>query len=265
MFDEITTSHGVDNHSYKGAGQDGSYYLGNTLDERDISLKVYLIGRSKEHYDQLKTELYQVFNPKLGEGHLIQTDDFKTRKIKCVVDKIPFLVEINGQTGKVNLELLSNNGFWTDINEQRHEIVLWVPNFSFPLSLPTEGIEIGYRSEILTANANNTGDVASGMRIVFKALATVVNPSLYNVATKEIIKINTTMLKGQVITITTGYGNKKVLSHMAGTETNLFNSLDKESVFLQLMPGDNLFGYDALDGIDYLAVTIYHANRYLGV
>ena len=66
MFDDITTNHDVDNHSYKGAGQDGSHYLGNTLEERDMSIKTYLIGRDKAHYDRLKTKLYQVFNPKLG-------------------------------------------------------------------------------------------------------------------------------------------------------------------------------------------------------
>jgi len=140
-----------------------------------------------------------------------------------------------------------------------------VPNFSFPLELSADGIEIGYRSEIITANVYNDGDVESGMRIELKALATVVNPSFVNILTKDFIELNTTMVKGQVITISTYYGEKRITSKLAGIETNLFNSIAQGSKFLQLDPGDNLFRYNADTGIDYLSVSIYHKDRYLGV
>lgn len=265
MFDDITTIHNVDNHSYKGAGQDGSHYLGNTLDERDVSIKTYLIGRDKGHYDRLKTKLYQVFNPKLGEGHLIYTDDHKTRKINCVVDKVPFLVEMNNRTGKVNIDLLSNEGFWKDINEQKEEIALWVGDFEFPLEMLETGIEMGHREPSLIVNCFNDGDVESGMRIEFKALATLTNPSLFNVNTREFMKINKEMVAGEIIAVTTYFANKRITSRKHNIETNAFNYIDQESTFLQLDQGDNLFRYNADSGIDNLEVSIYHYDRYLGV
>ena len=44
-----------------------------------------------------------------------------------------------------------------------------------------------------------------------------------------------------------------------------FNYIDYESTFLQLDIGDNLFRYDADEGIDNLEVNIYHTSQHLGV
>lgn len=262
---EFSQNTGVVNYTNKGSSQDGNTFLGNTLDDSDISLKLSIRGSEKSEFDKLKAKLRRVFNPKFGKGSLIHNNEEKDLEIKCVPAKVPFIVNKSDRRGECIISLVANSPFWTDLTEQKHEITLWVPNFSFPLELSSEGMEIGYRSEILTANANNVGDVETGMRIVFKALASVTNPSLVNINTKEQIKINTTMLKGQTITITTGYGEKRIVSKMAGIESNLFNALAPGSTFLQLTPGDNLFRYNANDGIDYLSVTIYHSNRYLGV
>lgn len=247
-------------YSYKGSGQDGSLYIGSDLDESELTLEIAVKGKDPAEYARNKSKLRRILSPSLGIGIIVH----ENMKIRCVVDKIPNVKDKSKIFGVCNIALTAHNPFWTDLNEQKHEITLWVPNFSFPLELSSEGMEIGYRSEILTANANNVGDVETGMRIVFKALASVTNPSLVNINTKEQIKINTTMLKGQTITITTGYNEKRIVSKMAGIESNLFNALAPGSTFLQLSPGDNLFRYNADDGIDYLSVTIYHSNRYLG-
>jgi len=103
------------------------------------------------------------------------------------------------------------------------------------------------------------------MEIRFKALATVVNPLLFNVNTQEELKINKTMTAGEAIIVTTHFGNKRVESWLNGVSTNAFNWLDLSSNFLQLDPGDNLFRYDADEGLDNLEVDIYYIPQYLGV
>ena len=128
-----------------------------------------------------------------------------------------------------------------------------------------EGIEIGYREPSLIVNIYNTGDVACGMKIQFKALATVVNPSLFNVNTREYFKINKTMEAGEIITVTTHFQNKRVELNKNGVVSNAFNWIDLNSTFLQLEPGDNFFRYDADEGIDNLEVSIYYTPQYLGV
>jgi hypothetical protein len=160
---------------------------------------------------------------------------------------------------------LAPNPFWQDINATKTEIAIWRGAFEFPLELVEEGIELGYREPSLIVNILNKGDVATGMRIQFKALATVENPSLFNVNTREYIKINKTMSTGEIITVTTGFGDKKVYLDNNGVVTNAFNYIDLNSTFLQLEVGDNLFRYDADEGIDNLEVSIYYTPQYLGV
>ncbi len=89
-------------------------------------------------------------------------------------------------------------------------MALWVGDFEFPLEIPSEGIEMGHRVSNLIVNINNTGAVPCGMRIQFKALATVVNPSLFNVNTREFIKINRTLSAGDVLEVTTEFSNKRI-------------------------------------------------------
>lgn len=252
-------------YSFKGSGQDGSRYIGSDLDESELTLEISVKGKDPAEYARNKSRLRRIFNPTLGEGCLVYNNGEKDIQIKCVPEKIPNPKDKSKIYGVCSIALTANDPYWKDLQELKKEIALWVPNFSFPLELSADGIEIGYRSEILTANVYNDGDVESGMRIELKALATVVNPSFVNISTQEFIKLNTTMVKGQVITISTYYGEKRITSKLAGIESNLFNSIAQGSKFLQLEPGDNLFRYDADTGVDYLSVSIYHKDRYLGV
>jgi len=91
------------------------------------------------------------------------------------------------------------------------------------------------------------------------------NPVLLNVDTGEYIQVNATMQAGDIVTITTDYGNKGVTLTRDGTTEDYFRYIDVDSTFMQLDIGDNVFRYDAAAGSDALEVTIYHNNNYLGV
>jgi hypothetical protein len=73
------------------------------------------------------------------------------------------------------------------------------------------------------------------------------------------------MVAGEILNISTGFGNKKVTSTLAGVTTNAFNCIDLGSTFLQLAPGDNLFRYNSETNIANLTVAIYYLPQYLGV
>ncbi|HEX3075966.1 MAG TPA: phage tail family protein, partial [Lachnospiraceae bacterium] len=120
----------------------------------------------------------------------------------------------------------------------------------------------------LIVNVYNKGDVETGMRIVFRAKGALTNPSLFNVETREFIKINKAMTAGEVITIDTNYGKKGITLRKNGVESNILNYIDIAgggNTFLQLAVGDNLLRYNADTGADNLEVDIYFDNRYLGV
>lgn len=264
LMQSFTQGLGVNNYNSKGVNQDGSTYLGSTLKENDIAIKIGVIGKTVSGYSQCRATLNRVFNPRLGEGWLIYDDGVVERKIKCIPEKIPFMKDINHTTGEGVIDLLANDPLWRDITEKRDEIALWIGDFSFPLQMLETGIEVGHRSPSLIVNCYNGGDVESGMRIEFRALATLTNPSLFNVNTREFMRVKKEMMAGEVISVSTYFGDKRITDTLNGLETNAFNYIDVNSTFLQLEQGDNLFRYDADTGLDNLEVRIYHYDRYLG-
>ena len=123
----------------------------------------------------------------------------------------------------------------------------------------------GYRQPSLTVAIANKSAVAVGMRIEFKANATLLSPSLINVVTQEYFKINKEMQAGERIVVDTTIGEKKVQGIVGGEALNYFKYRDLQSTWLQLAVGDNIFRYDADSDIGNLEVYVYFRNKYLEV
>lgn len=253
--------------SQKSVGQDGSTYIDNTLDGRALTIEGMIITKSsKGDVLEFRRRMQKVLNPKLGEVTIIYQD----KKITGIVESTPTFPSGSKNEGpyyqKYLINILCSNPFWQDLETIKAEIAAWIGTFEFPLEIPIEtGIEMGYRAPSLIVNVFNKGDVPCGIKIEFKALATVVNPSLLNVNTREYIKINKVMESGEVITVTTYFQNKRVMLNKNGIIENAFNWIDLGSTFLQLNVGDNLLRYDAEEGLDNLEVKIYYTPQYVGL
>ena len=192
----------------------------------------------------------------------------KKREIKAIPELAPVFPHAGDFSDTMQpglIQLYCSNPFFRDTVETKEEVAIWRGSFEFPLELVSDGIELGYREPSLIVNVFNRGDVPCGMRIDFKALATVVSPSLFNINTREFFKVNRTMEAGEVLTVTTHFQNKRVELNANGVVSNAFNWIDLNSTFLQLELGDNLFRYDADEGIDNLEVAIYYSPMFLGV
>lgn len=253
-------------YNNKGMSQDGATYLGSTIETSDKTLEIAIIAEDEEMLIHYRDRFNKIFNPKLGEGYLVYKDGVKEVKAKCIIDTLPYFSPVNNKINKCLLTFTASNPFWMDLIESKTEVALWKGDFCFDLEIPAAtGIEIGHREPSLIVNVINNGDVECGMRVEFKALASVTNPSITNINTQEFIKINKTIEAGEVITLTTHFGNKKVESIFGGVSSNAFNYIDIGSTFLQLATGDNLLRYDADQGIANLEATLYYMPQYLGV
>jgi len=266
---EGTGAVNVNIQSQKSPFQDGETYLGNTLEPRSIPIQIMILGENEIDIASKRHRLLQVFNPKLGPGRLIYEFGNISREIKALSELAPVFLDgerdFKETTQPGLIQLYCSNPFFKDLVETKEEVAIWRGSFEFPLGLIETGIELGYREPSLIVNVFNQGDVPCGMRIRFRALATVVNPSLFNVNTREYFKINRTMEAGEIITVTTHFQNKRVKLNKNGVISNAFNWIDFTSTFLQLNVEDNLFRYDADEGIDNLEVAIYYTPQYLGV
>jgi len=255
---------GVQNTIYrhKSPTQDGTTATGRALGERELVIEGVILDPDKDMY---RRALLKAFNPKLS-GTLRYERGQVVKEIDCIPELAPAFPSDYSKTYQLFLiTLLCPNPFWREVSASKSEIAIWRGALEFPLELAEEGIEIGFREPSLIVNVYNAGDVPCGIKIQFKALATVENPSLFNVNTREQFKINKTMSAGEIITVTTHFQNKRVELNQNGVVSNAFNWIDLGSTFMQLDPGDNLLRYDADDGLDNLEVSIWHTPQYLGV
>lgn len=249
----------------KAPGQDGKSYEGTLLEETILLLEVAIIGESSEDMFKRRQELYSILNPKLM-GTLIYKNDWGEHKIQCVVQDGPTPKSRVDPVQEFLIQLYCPMPFWINLQESKEEVALWTGDFEFDLEITEGGIQLGHRQSNLIVNIFNSGDVECGMRIEFRALATVVNPSLFDVNTREYIKVKRSLQEGDKLFINTSFASKRVeLINSNGINQNAFNYIDLNSTFLQLAPGDNLLRYDAEQGIDNLEVSIYYNPCYLGV
>jgi hypothetical protein len=256
-------------YSISSMGQDGDTYLGNRIESRDIEIVGHIRERDKRQVQMLRRRLNHILNPQFSAVLIYECGEYR-RVIDCIVDNAPMFVR-DVIFEQFTIQLLCLNPFWRDEAETREDIASWRGVFEFP---EPDGLEIavsettwqlGYREPSLIVSVYNGGDVKSGIRIDFRALGAVVNPSLLNVDTQEFIKLNISMEAGDVLSVSTGYGQKEISLTRGGVTTDAFRYLDVESSYLQLSAGDNLFRYDAAAALENLEVSIYHSNLYLGV
>lgn len=250
----------------KGVGQDGTTIEDVSLSDRPLQILGVIKGFSKEDIAKDRAKLLQVFNPKIKGWLQYEYGDVK-RKIRCQVQNAPKFSKkfTNYKYQDFLIDLICPNPYWQDLNTVKTGIAYWKGTFEFPLELTEAGIELGIREPSLIVNVNNPGDVECGMKVEFRAISTVINPIIINVLTQEFIKLNRPIEAGEVITVNTHFGNKRIESKLNGIISNAFNYLDLESTFMQLEVGDNLFRYDAEENINNLEVNIYYSPQYLGV
>ena len=253
-------------YSTNSMGQDGDTYLGYRIESRDIDIVGHIKERDKIAIQELRRNLNRILNPQYSATLTYELGDFK-RVIGCTINNAP-IFKRGTIFEQFTIQLSCLNPFWREEAETREDIATWIGGFEFhvPGGLEiTPDWEIGYRQPSLIVNVFNSGDVKSGIRIEFRALGALTNPQLLNVNTQEFIKANISLEAGDVLTVSTGYGEKSVKLTRNGAESDAFRYLDVDSSYLQLAVGDNLFRYSADTNAENLEVSIYHNNLYLGV
>ncbi len=251
-------------YSVNSMGQDGDTYLGGRIESRDIEIIGSINTRKKEEALEHRRRLNRILNPKFSATLIYEFGDFK-RIIDCKVNADTFQRQAVFQD--FTIQLICHNPFWREEFEDKVDIAAWIGGLEYILEIPEEtGMQMGYREPSLIVNVYNAGDVQSGIRVEFRAVGTIKNPSILNVETQEFIKFNNlTMTAGDILTISTYYGKKEVTLLRDGVLADAFRYLDVDSTYIQLDVGDNLFRYDAESNRDGVEVSIYHDNNFLGV
>jgi len=144
---------------------------------------------------------------------------------------------------------------------------------------PFEGVEGNdfQMGEIIASRSQNilyTGDAGVGVMIYIHAFGDVTELAIYNLTTREIMRIDNTRLvaltghciqAGDDIVISTIKGNKYITLIRNGDYINIINCLGMSTNWFQLQKGDNVFAFDADTGRTNLEFRIENQTVYEGV
>ena len=256
-------------HSYDGnvatiksAFGVGVSYIGTSVNQRSINLVIAF----KDGSDLItrKQQLYNIF-PLKDHGTLYYYEADIERKINYYVENVNLVRKANYVYATINL--LCPSPYFMDSTETIATLNNWDKLFKFPLEIPEgTGIEFGSKNSSTAIEIENNSHISYGLTITFIANGEVINPTLTNIKTGEIMKLNYTLGLGERIVVTT-YNNDKTIIHIDSNEneTNITNSLVFGTKFLQAPNGVNKYTTSADSGSSNLDCTISYYNYYEAV
>lgn len=247
----INTTHNAD--------FDGSTYNSSYMDNRSITITLAINSPAEAN----RINLYQYFKSKFPVRLLYQ-NGVRDVYIDGYVQRFDVSYFEKKQVAQITVMCPQPAFNGANANVQAFSTVN--PLFTFPFSIPEEGMAF---SEILLdveKSIINYGDVETGVLIDIHAIDTVVTPKVYNVDTSEHIILDKTMVAGDRIQINTIKGQKSVMFYpYDGGSQNIIGKFTQGSTWLQLIPGDNVFTIAATSGVDKMDVTFTMIDQYEGV
>lgn len=242
----------------KSAYSIGENYIGTSVEKRNIVIS----GAIKDDIIFNRQKLYRMF-PLKTAGILYYYEDDLERKIEYQVESIK--IDEKGLIKHFQISLICPNPYFRDLTTSYLQMATWTPEFKFMLRIPSDtGIKFGSKNTTSMASVYNDSNIEYGMTITFTANDTVKNPSLFNVDSREEMKVEKIMEAGDKIIVNTYRQNKNIyyIPSNTGIKTNINNLMSYGSKFLQVHHGQNTFRYNADAGVNNLEATIEYYNEY---
>lgn len=240
------------------AGFDGSTYISANVSPRNIVLTLELRGDIEEN----RLKLYDVFKIK-RRIQFYYNSPLIDVNIGAYVESLEVPPMARPVTAIISL--LCPQPYFESLEEIIEDIASIETRLQWPLALASAGIELGTLHPSQAVNIFNPGDIPIGMIVKYRANGVVVNPKLINTQTLEFIELNTTLASGDILTLTTEVGYKRIERNRNGTITNEFNAMVVGSKFIQLSEGDNVLYATAVSGSASLSTQIQYRPKYAGV
>lgn len=256
---------------------DGALFNSSRLQKRNIVFKLVYDWNNPKSIEELRLLTYSYF-PIKKKLRLTFKLDQRTAYIDGYVESNE--PDIFSKQSGCQISIICPDPYFYSAGEEGKQNTSFsntTVEFEFPFEneLPDEPtIEFG-NIELLSANTvYYLGDAEVGITLRLHAIGTVVNPSIYNITTREQMSISSEKLEkltganfhaGDDIIICTVKGSKSVTLLREGKTTNILNCLDKNSNWFQLSQGDNLFSYTADDGSDRIIFEIENRIIYEGI
>lgn len=241
------------------ANMDGEKFKSSKLEMRNIVITVKINGNVEEN----RVHLYEYF--RTGQWcKLYYSNDSRNVYIEGYCENMEMDLFVINQEMQISIVcpdpyLKSMRFIYADISKT-------IGNFEFPFDIEEEGIEFTIFDNLRITTLTNGGEVETGIKITLTAINDDVSvPIIYNSDTMEYMKLNTTIAEGEVVVINTQKGSKSIKKIANGLETNIINSLDDGSTWLQMKVGINRFTYSTSSNDGNLRIEFESNVLYEGV
>ena len=246
-------------NTVRNAGQDGSVFNSAYMDERVITITLAINYPAEIN----RINLYKYFKIKYPVKIRYKNG---SRNVWIIGYTQSVQIAYFDKKETAQITVRCPDPYFNDDKTTMQEMSNVLALFEFPFDIeetdPVEmsRIELG-REQIVS----NGSDVPIGMKIRIYASGNVVNPQIYNVRTGEFLKILDTMITGDVIEISTMKGSKSAIRYREGVKTSMIGYFAEGSVWLQLLPGENVMSMYAEVGAENLYIDITSTDQYEGV
>lgn len=240
------------------ANMDGSVFNSSHINDRVITITMAINGPAEAN----RLLLYRYFKTKYPV-RLYYKNGVRDVYIDGYVSK--FSVEYFEKKQTAQIEISCPMTLFRAVKESVTEFANIENKFVFPFAIEVAGIPF---SEIALGEQKtiiNGGDVETGVIIKLNALGTVLNPKIYNVDTSDRMTLSVEMQAGDEITINTRKKEKSITLLRDGVQTNIVGKLDAGSTWFNLIPGDNIFTYEADEFPEHLQCIFIINNQFEGV
>lgn len=260
------------------ATNDGSSFNSARLNQRNIVFQfVFLDTIHGESIEDLRQKSYKYFPLKKKLEVIVEADN------RCA--KIEGYVESNepdifsSQEG-TQISIICPDPYFYSAGENNTNVTVFntvEPMLEFPFaneSTTSALLEMGVIKNQTEQLIVYSGDSEIGLTITIHAIGKASNISIYNINTRETMRIDTNKLEtltgsgivaGDEIIICTVKGEKSIILIRDGKTTNILNCLDKNADWLKISKGDNIFAYTAESGSDNLQFKIENRIAYEGL
>lgn len=253
---------------------DGGLFNSARVNTRNIVLKLGYYNDGKTPIESLRQKTYRYFPLKKRLKVVIETDNREVETYGYVESNEQTI--FGNQTG-TQISILCPDSYLYSVTKDYVVFSGIRASFEFPFSNESLTEPLIKMGDILTKNEETVyyrGDEDIGITISIHAIGTVSGLTIYNVRTRETMRIDTTKIEaitgngiiaGDEITINTLKGSKGIKLLRAGVEYDLLNCLDKNVDWFQLSQGDNIFVYTAEEGKNNVQFRIENKVAYEGV
>lgn len=262
------------------ATTDGMIYSSARASTRNVVFTLYMYERDRNSdYGRLSIEqsrhlVYRYFPLKKEIKMEFVTD---TRTIYCKGYIETCTPNIFERTENVQVSVICPDPY---LYEEGNSVMIFSgtrPSFEFPFSnesLTEKLIKFGDIWVNSWATLEYEGTVDTGLLITIHAFDDAKNIRIYNVDTRERITINTDVIEQVTgspyagkddIVIHTKVGERYCRLLRDGVYTNIIGALSRDTDWLQISNGSNVFTFTADEGEENLSVSFRYENAYVGV